>query len=296
MADIFRIANQNDELRYIKQSAPSVYERIMGEIEEKKPDIIKKGFMIRNAVIEAFNISDNEAVMEKIIEGRLVLIKYFTRKGYVSISGKYSIVGKYCFSFCDFIEELTFEEGVEYIEERIICGKASLKKVDFPASLNAISYDAFRDCGNLQEVIFKNKRTMLSSLVFDNTAWLNGFDDEFVVINGHLIRYNGKAENIVIPEGVTEIEHYLFCGNDRIKTLACPDSLKIIGAGAFSDCKNLEKISLNDNLEVIAPEAFSCCKSLKEVILPDGINAVGFGAFDLPDVNIIVRKNSSIYD
>ena len=86
-------------------------------------------------------------------------------------------------------------------------------------------------------------------------------------------------EELVLPEGMTEIPGCM-CENCRkLKKVVLPSTLKRIGNAAFCHCKNLEDIVLPDGLVVILDDAFGDCISLKHLELPSSLKHIGSDAF-----------------
>ena len=104
------------------------------------------------------------------------------------------------------------------------------------------------------------------------------YKDEYVVLNGVLIRYNGNNTEIAIPEGVQIIEEGMFCGAPITK-VTCSSTLKCIRKYSFAWCHELQNVELNENLETIEKRAFYDCKNLKNINIPTTIQSVGDGAF-----------------
>lgn len=73
--------------------------------------------------------------------------------------------------------------------------------------------------------------------------------NEFEIVDGKLIVYNGDDEEIFIPEGVKVICMNIFT-NPKIKSIILPSTLEIIGDYAFNNLK-LTSLYLPDNLKVI---------------------------------------------
>ncbi|MFV0343135.1 MAG: leucine-rich repeat domain-containing protein [Anaerocolumna sp.] len=115
-------------------------------------------------------------------------------------------------------------------------------------------------------------------------------NSDFQIKDNVLIKYNGTAENVVIPDGVVSIEQSSFSGNTKVKSITMPNSVTEIrdltgelhsqyDRGAFADCTSLSSISLSKNLTYIGSSAFSGCSSLKTIDFPDSLSAIGEYAF-----------------
>lgn len=300
MRNMRKIVNVNDKkskLEYIKENAPAIYERLLSQFDETEKEEsapkaeIRKGILLCRALIEAFEFSGVDAVMTDEIDGKLSLQKLLTKNTEVCIDGKYKIIDRRCFCFCPFIEKLEFCEGVEYIDEAVLYDSRTLREVIFPKTLLALSIKAFSNCTELDKVVLKNPHTDMHTNSFENTKWLNNFTDEFVVINGQLLKYNGNAENVILPEGVIVVGSTVFENNHTIKSLVCSSTLERISCDSFRNCINLEKVAFNEKLYLIAFGAFSGCQCLNEVILPRGVTHVTFDAFD-KNTNIVVCSDN----
>lgn len=78
------------------------------------------------------------------------------------------------------------------------------------------------------------------------TALASDSGDEFKYSSfGELIKYNGTAENVVIPDNIRTITAGAFAGNKTVKTITIPAKVSEIAAGAFSDCTALTAIKVN---------------------------------------------------
>lgn len=103
---------------------------------------------------------------------------------------------------------------------------------------------------------------------------------EFEITSGCLLKYNGNAEKVVIPEGVTSIGGYAFEKNDVITEVVIPNSVSIINNGAFKECKKLKSIVCPSSLQEINEEVFMGCISLESVELPEGLTYISANAFN----------------
>lgn len=96
--------------------------------------------------------------------------------------------------------------------------------------------------------------------------------------------YNGTASEIVIPSSidgkpVVSIAYLAFCGNETVKKLVIPETVKMIGTRAFWKCKSLESITFNEGIEIIDEGAFSDCYKITSVVFPSSIKEIRNNAF-----------------
>lgn len=280
MKTIFELNSLEAKLNYIEISAPCVFERIQFELEDGGALAdLKNRTVIEKAVLEAFALSGNDAIITTDIYDIPAIKKYLTKQSVLHIDGKYKVIDDMCFSECSCLETLIFEEGVECIKEGVLFHSSTIKEVTFPSTLEAIGDGAFKNCINLRAVTFSNPRTWIFPKAFEGTQWFKQFTDDFVIVNGQLLKYNGNSEQVVIPEGVIDVSHSVFDGNKNLKTVICPSTLKGIWTHSFSGCVNLETIAFNNNLEMICTSAFEGCTNLREVTLPKNLKTLGYMVF-----------------
>lgn len=127
----------------------------------------------------------------------------------------------------------------------------------------AVSAVAFAACNDNEGKSGGNVGGATQGLVFEKV------DDGYAVTG-----YNGIASDIVIPESyegepVTEIGKRAFEGNERIKSVVIPDSVKTIGACSFDGCMALESVTIPDSVTNIESDAFYVCPSLTAVHITD---------------------------
>ncbi len=106
-----------------------------------------------------------------------------------------------------------------------------------------------------------------------------GATSEMCIKEGIFMGYTGADEELVIPQGVTEIAPYAMTGIDggrdaaNVKTLTIPDSVTVIGAYAFAYNMNLTQVNLGQGVRVICTGAFCDC-GIREIILPESIETI----------------------
>ena len=104
-------------------------------------------------------------------------------------------------------------------------------------------------------------------------------EQDFIVKNGVLIRYQGPGGDIQIPAGVKEIGRKAFAGCHALTRVALPEGVRRIGEGAFFDCAGLAWVELPRGVKQIGQYAFFGCVSLVGLELPQGVKKIGKGAF-----------------
>ena len=87
---------------------------------------------------------------------------------------------------------------------------------------------------------------------------------EFIIVNGVLKSYNGFSQDVIIPDGVTEIGFKAFMDCENITNVTIPEGVEQIDDSAFCGCKNLTEIIkalrlLSKNLENKAFSRVSFC-------------------------------------
>ncbi len=112
---------------------------------------------------------------------------------------------------------------------------------------------------------------------------LEDFEYELVEGGISIIKYNGSAKDIVIPDeieaqSIVEIGQRAFAGS-KISSVVIPNTVKIINIEAFTNCSFLERATLPEALTTIAYSAFSNCLVLESIVFPSKVNIVGDNAF-----------------
>ena len=261
---------------------------------------------------------------------------------YVYLPETVTQVDEYAFKGCDALEELYMAgpadvssglcRGDESLR-RVVLGEGcreircdgmdsgafqectSLTDVVFPASLEIMDYNSFKDCpqltaadlsgtklstigqqafggcGLLEEVKLPSTMAYLESNAFLNCQSLNSFVIDGasgievvdnVVYQGDVLLFvllGTQAEEAVIREGTVTVATNAFEYDDHLKKVTFPDSVTEIGKNAFTGCEALEEVTFGKGLVRIGYSAFAGDASLREIILPDSVAEIGDVAF-----------------
>ena len=182
------------------------------------------------------------------------------------------------------------EDGSVTIIGQMAYTGSNIENVVIPEGITSIEYDAFRDCKNLKSISVPSTVTEIEEYILTGTSSL-----ESIVVNPSNAKYSSSGNcliekasstllagciNSVIPTdgSVTSIESAAF-RNSKIKTVAIPASITVIGMNAFENCSLLETVVFAEGLQTIKMLAFSDCQNLDEVILPSSLTSIEPGAF-----------------
>ncbi len=125
------------------------------------------------------------------------------------------------FVSCSNIEFIVLPESLKSVNGFADCTK--LKKVNIPATVEAIGVSAFSGCTSLNEIEFPD-----SLLEIGNKAF-----------------YNCKAiESMDLPKSVKTIGYQCFYGCDSLKRVNIYHNISTITENAFSGCSNLKEVHL----------------------------------------------------
>ena len=73
----------------------------------------------------------------------------------VHITGNVYDVNQSAFEGCDFLESITFDEGVRYIDDGVFYACEELTTVVLPKSLERLGHNVFNRCNNLTEITYR---------------------------------------------------------------------------------------------------------------------------------------------
>ncbi len=145
-------------------------------------------------------------------------------------------IGDMAFYYCSGLTSVTIPENVTSIGSQAFHG-CNLTSVTFLAGNGIVGRLAFADCSSLASVNIADIGawcTMSFSSMPHESGSAHAFDcSNPLEIAGHLYMDGREVEDIVIPDGVTQIGSYAFINCKGLKSVTIPESVTKIGAGAF---------------------------------------------------------------
>lgn len=160
------------------------------------------------------------------------------------------------YQYRELITDVEIENGVAYIGDNAFSGLSNLERINVVKSVIEVGENAF-----------------------DGTAWLENSTEEFVTLNGVLIRYNGDNTEIELPEKVTGICSDAFRNNTEVTKVISDYSIICISDNGFANCTSLEEVCFA-SLEKLCDNVFNGCTSLRKIQLSDDVKFIGTSCFD----------------
>lgn len=226
-----------------------------------------------------------------------VLLAYRGTKANVTIPDEVKVINMGAFLGNRYIESVTLSPNTENINGQAFYMCDKLKRVNIPNSdkLTFIGSEAFGRNNNLSVIngYIPHNCNVVGNFI-DNSPKISEMKKEFEIKDGVLLKYNGSAETVAIPDSVREIAKGAFERNDTIKHVSIGNLVKKIGERAFAFCINLASVFLPKGV-TIDKESFMGCKNLQQVHAPE-VKEIKENAFkDCVRLNsFILPENSKI--
>ena len=171
---------------------------------------------------------------------------------------------------CYKLENLALPSNLETIGFKAVAECYQLKEINIPASVVEINDAAFENCRSIKSITFGGQAEAKSFASRMSRAAASG--DVALQRIGNWAFYNCHAlENLVIPEGVTEVGDAAFYGCTYLDSLALPSTTQRIGDNCFALCSRMKQINVNaiEPPTIFAKTFFDVNRNIP-VIVPEG--------------------------
>ncbi len=156
----------------------------------------------------------------------------------------------------------------------------ALQSLKLNKSLETIEAYAFCACTSLTQVTFGKKLWRVGEFAFEETPWLTGKTEDFIIVgDGLLLKYQGKSADVAVPEEVKHIGP-AFAAHDFLASVEMGPSVQTVGDYAFAYNPSLRRVVLGENVVSIGNYAFDGCTYLPAITLPDRVERIGDYAFN----------------
>lgn len=171
----------------------------------------------------------------------------------ISFPGSLRCIDDGAFQYCTGLTSLSFPEGMSQIGEGAFKGCGRLETISFPSTMKSIDWSVFCEqydgygvctCDSIRRIDIKDFSTWLNS---DRFGANSSYEGHVCASNAKLYIDGKKLEDeVVIPEGVTELKSHLFDGAIQITSIKFPSTLVKVAEDAFTHCYSLQNIEIDD--------------------------------------------------
>ena len=145
---------------------------------------------------------------------------------------------------------------------------AGCQNTVIPNSVTVIGEGAFAGCSSLTEMTVDS----------GNSVYDSRNDCNAIIETGSNTLIAG-CQSTVIPNSVTSICDYAFCGCESLTSVNIPNSVTTIGEDAFSGCASLTSVNIPNSVITIGNYAFYGCTGLTSVNIGNSVTRIGSEAF-----------------
>ena len=256
-------------------------------------------------------------------------IRHLVKK--IVIGKDITVIGNYAFAYCEYLEEIVFEEGSKLEKIGVLSFRTARKltEVVLPETVNYLNAYAFGTCPSLVNVYIPQGMGFMHAKAFLESANVNlnvaegTYAETYAVANGigHTVRdfvyiaiasgtcgenatwaFYENGELIISGSGAidnyaSQKEQPWAAIRHLVKKIVIGKDITVIGNYAFAYCEYTEEIVFEEGskLEKIGVLSFRTARKVTEVILPETVtflNAYAFGT--CPSlVNVYIPQSMS---
>ena len=201
------------------------------------------------------------------------------------------------FSGYNYIENVTFENGLMVLPDSCFKNCTSLKNITLPDSMMFVGKSAFENCFNLKSVTFSKNLNTISPSAFKGCSSIESlnFNDNLREIDSNAFKNCTSVKNVTFNNSLNTIGESAFNNCTSIEKAELSSSVSSLGENSFAGCTGLKNVTLSEKLKYISSGAFSGCSSLESIDLPDNITKIGSSSFlDCTALqNVKIGKNTT---
>lgn len=164
-----------------------------------------------------------------------------------------------------------FPTYVTTIEEGGFCGSAYLEEIVIPSTVKTVSNWAFQNSANLRKATIEAGVELIARWIFDQCPILEEIivsedNPNYKAVDGNLYTKDGKTfmqyacgkadTKFTVPETVEIIQNNAFAYANNLVEIIVSEGVKEINDSAFQNCEKLEKVTLPTSLENLKSSAF----------------------------------------
>lgn len=194
------------------------------------------------------------------------------------------------FTGCTNLKEISFEDGITKIPDKVFVHCDSIEKIVIPDSVTVVGQYAFDDCTALKEIVLPSSITEIQDFAFKGTAISEiEIPDSTIKIGDRAFEDCAKLSRVKLSKKLTSIGVGAFRNCTSLQSIEIPKALKkcsisqdnssLAYYGTFTGCVNLKEISFEEGTTAIPAKVFAYCNGIEEITIPNTITQVGESAF-----------------
>ena len=196
----------------------------------------------------------------------------------VAIGNRVTTIGLSAFSYCSSIDTLFLDNNKYANVSTFSASKTNIKTLIFGNSVTSIGDSSFEGCSGLNTVTIPNSVTYIGASAFSGctslskvnisniASWSNiSFANKTanpLSYAHHLYIDSSEITTLDVPNTVSQIKAYSFCGCTGMISLSIPNVTTSIGSHAFEDCSGLTTVTIPKSVASISSYAFRNCTGL----------------------------------
>ena len=178
------------------------------------------------------------------------------------------------------VTSIIIPESVTSIESCAFGNCSAITSIEISENVQSIGIRAFENCSSLMDVYYRGTIESWCNFLFQDNYRESSpmyYAKHFYMKNEEDNWY--EVTEIVIPNTITKIGNYQFCGFENITRITIPNSVTSIEAYAFSNCRSLINIEIPDSVISIGTAAFRSCESLINITIPESVTGTLYYTF-----------------
>ena len=185
------------------------------------------------------------------------------------------------FSGYNYIENVTFENGLMVLPDSCFKNCTSLKNITLPDSMMSVGKSAFENCYNIKSVTFSENLNTIADSAFKGCSSIENLslNKNLREIGNNAFEECSSVKNVTFNDSLNTIGESAFANCSSVEKVDLPESVSSVGKDAFEGCKTIKNITLSSKLNYVNDGVFSGCSSLESVDLPDNISEIGANSF-----------------
>ena len=219
-------------------------------------------------------------VTESITSIRDSAVRYMKLTIIVS-SNNVTNIGDSAFMNCSGLTSVVLPCSVKNIGKSAFSGCVLLTNIEIPNNVTSIGESAFSGCRSLTNIYYNGTIEDWCNISFDSYSSnpMHYVSHLYMLDANNRYKEITKGKEIVIPETVTKIGNYQFCGLKNVTNITIPNSVTSIGSSAFEGCTSLTSIEIPNSVTSIGSSAFRGCTSLTSIEIPNSVTSIENYAF-----------------